>query len=405
MSVLLSLCSCIYDYYPDVATDKPLIVIEGDILLGEECEFTAGSATSLERVDDGHGVFHYEIQDNSIKAEFQIEDDSGQIWNPVNTGKNIFDLSLAPSDRKYRLLVQVSSMDGTESRTFATPFASPEPAPVIGKVKIGADALTTGRVSVVMDLSAPGSSGCFRWDYEEIYRFHTALAAPIYEYDPDNNVFRNHSGDMEPNWWKYTWCWARQSSKKASIAIAKSLKNEALVNHEILSYDYNDPRFNKGEDGQSQFYLRLIARSIPEEAYRYLDAVNRGSDETASMLSPMPGEVIGNIRNVADTTDYAIGYVSVTATSSTIVKLEHKTTLRYERLANYAFNPLDGMLSMNPTEDWYMSRYRSVYYGVPARPYDSVNNWVPLRCIDCTADGGVLDPPDDIIMPYPDFPL
>ena len=396
--VLLSVCACVYDYYPDVSHDKPLFVIEGDILLGEVCEFSVNSAISLQKEIAVNGQPVYASDFKSVSASFEVEDDRGGIWEASGKNKNIINLTSAPSDRKYRLHARVHAIkrDGTiQDIHYASSFVSPEPIPEIGDIMISPDSLEAGKVVLQMNLSAPGSSGCYRWDHEEIYRFHSILMSPTLEYNPNTGMFIDHKSDMAGPyaWWKYTWCWGHRESKHASIAIAKAYEGEALVNHRILSYDASDTRFNAGPDGKSMFFVKIKARAISEECYRYLDAVNKGSEQTSSLLAPIPGEVIGNIRNVADSTDYAIGYVSVSASATKLIKVNYQTQLRFSQASGYGFDPLE-MLQQGASA---IRKYTDTYNKAEARPFDAENNWVPLNCIDCTQSGGTLEPPAEMI--------
>ena len=391
----LTALSCVYDYNPEIGDTDEKVVVEGDIILGGKCSFQVSLAQHL----DGSPA------SKKVSASFSIEDDGGYIRNPESSSgvSAEFDLTDAPTDRKYRLHVHVklyaNGAAGSEDRDYYSPFTSAEPAPVIKDITVNTDSLKQGRVVLQMSLNAPSSSGCFRWDHEEIYRYHSLISPPAYEYVDSLGIVINHFLDHSPgrpySWWNYTWCWGRRASKRASIAIARTLKDEKLENHAFLSIDMNDARFHKGPDHKSCFFVKLTARTISLECYRYLEALNRASEQNASLLSPVPGELVGNIRNAADPSDYAIGYVCVTSSSTRMFRVPYESDLSYANPVQYyinAQNLVHAYGSLNQV-------YYHLYHDSTMRPHDSEKRWVPLRCIDCRFSGGDIDVPDDVV-PY-----
>lgn len=389
----LTAVSCIYDYNPEITSEEEKVVIEGDILLGEKCSFEARLS---QRIDRDY------MSAMNLNANFRIEDENGRIWMPSSIYGNRaeFDLTDAPLDRKYRVVANVSVHapgEVVEPKTYVSPFEAAEPAPELGEITFSADSLKQGKLVLQLNLNAPESSGCYRWDYEEIYRFHSLLSAPSYEYVYPPGIIFSHGHDIAGpfQWWTYTWCWGRKESKRASIAIARSLKEGALKNHEFITYDANDTRFNVGPDGESYFFILLTARTISLECYRYLDALNRGSERNASLLSPVPGRLVGNIRNADDPDDYAIGYVSVTSSASKMFRIDYSTRLRYSNPEQYIFDPL----AMLPPSTSAEQMLFNSYLFSAQRPYDSPSRWVPLTCIDCRTAGGTVEIPE-IVIPY-----
>ena len=388
----LTAVSCIYDYNPEITSEEEKVVIEGDILLGEKCSFEARLSQRIDR--------DYKSAMN-LNANFRIEDENGRIWMPSSIYGNLaeFDLTDAPLDRKYRVVAMVSVYAPGEvvaPKLYASSFEEASPAPVIEDLSVRIDS-PKKMVALQMSLGADGSSGCYRWDYEEIYRFHSPLAPPTYEYVYPPGTIINHGSDIAGPmaWWKYTWCWGHRASKRASIAIARAFKDEVLKDHEFIRYSMDDSRFNIGPDGQSCFFMLIKARTISLDCYRYLDALNRGSEQNGSLLSAVPGELIGNIRNVDDPDDYAIGYVSVTSSSSKIFKVDYTNSLRFGNPDQYAYNPLE----MIPEKISEKEMLYNAYFHHNQRPYDSPTRWVSLDCIDCRDSGGSLEVPE-IIVPY-----
>lgn len=64
------------------------------------------------------------------------------------------------------------------------------------------------------------------------------------------------------------------------------------------------------------FLVTIEQQSLTPEAYSYWSRIRDTRDQVGSMFDPPPDPIIGNVRNTADPTDYALGHFSVVGTSS-----------------------------------------------------------------------------------------
>ncbi|MBQ9309854.1 MAG: DUF4249 family protein [Bacteroidales bacterium] len=396
---LLPLSSCLYEYDPETGQDFGRLVIEGDISLGEVCYFTVSKVNPFnpdyDKLKEGRNVEY---------ALFTVEDELGNSYS-AETGGMMYggaytysptaaiDLSSAPTDRKYRLRVKVKRTVDADIAEYRTPWMTPEPAPVIGDLeehKLDRDGDgTMDHLSLGLSLSAENTSGCYRWDYEELFYFKADLDAPSLEYDADSARVIDHSMDMvRLDWWPYTYCWRQQHSYRTEVAIAKALEGWNLQDHEFMTMSLTSLALQEGK-----YYIRLIAKTIPEEEYRYLRAVNRNSENVGSLLTPVPGETVGNIRNVADSTDYAIGYVGASVNARRILKVNTTGRRSYLDPSRFYYNPYLQPFDIRATiEEINRNAYAHGY--LPYRNVDDVNYWVPRSCIDCRMMSGTIEKPD-----------
>lgn len=396
----LAFSSCIYEYEPDLSSEVSRLVIEGDISLGEVCYFRCGRLSLLQDSFFGMPAVY--------SCEFIVSDEFGNTYygsqyaTPIqNYGGEIryiagrdavIDLTSAPADRKYKLIVYATPDPGGDQICYETPWITPQPAPEIGDISerlIDADGDgNADNVAISLNLSAENSSGCYRWSYEELYYFRSILDTPDLELFENGNIY-DHNNDIVPvDWWPYSWCWRTTTSRRAAVAIARALEGWNLKDHEFLRMGLSATQLLSGE-----YYIRLNAKTIPEEEYKYINAVNQGSEGLGSLLSPIPSEMIGNLRNPADSTDYAIGYVGVNTVSRRICKV--RTVGRRLRVdeRNYLRNPSAELTGMNLTLQQ-MNLYLRYTLGLyPYKDIDGVRYWTPIECVDCRASGGVLDKP------------
>ena len=374
--------SCIYPYTPDLPEESSgRVVIEGDITIGEVCNFSARKMLPLNYSGHTGETFIDE-------AVFSVEHDSGLSFSATQTGAASgvsLDLSSAPEKGRYRLKVRIS--DSTSVSDYITPWMEPIPAPTIGELEEKAFDSNQDRVLDGLELSINLNSdypgGCYCWDYDELYYFHTILPPPQQEYKAGGGIV-DHSEDPS-SWWEYSYCWKQTSSKVTGIAIARSLEGGNLYSHPFLSLPLTAQQLD-----QNQYYIRFKAKSISEDKYRFLDALNRGSDSARDLLSPLPGEVFGNIRNAVDSTLYALGYVSVNLLAKKVLKVKTAGFRQSVYPQSYYYDPY-----FDPTIPRWEASVRAFEFGYyPYKNEDGKLWWVKQSCVDCRADGGTLEKPD-----------
>ena len=388
MLFLFVLTSCIYKYLPNVSDEYGRVVIEGDISIGGVSHFSASRVTPF-TVNPYGSAFTPRVH----KSSFTVEDEDGATYKESGKAGDI-DLTYASPDKRYRLVAEITMYDGDDPQVYVSDWQYPAPAPEIGDL---VESVADDKLSLALNLSSGNESGCYRWEYEELYKYRSPLGEPTLEFSLADTTIVDHShasgGSSADNsrWWQYVWCWKETGSQRSAVAIAKVLEGSNLVNHEFLTLAKSSERIAAGE-----YYIRLIARTIPEDQYRYLNAVNEGSENTGSLFSPLPGEQIGNIRNAADPDDYALGYVGVNIVAKKLFKVYTKGTGIKVDSGLYTRYLLDDLRPSFPNmgyKDLLMHAYSMYYY--PYR-YDSDSKmlWVPTFCVDCRlSGGGVLDKP------------
>lgn len=379
MSVLMLVSSCIYPYVPDVSDEYGRVVIEGDISLGTVSHFSANQVVPFD-------ANYYTASSIGVyKASFKVEAENGLVYKEMGTTGDI-DLTAAGADTRYRLVAEVTRVEGEDPVVFASDWQSPAPAPEIGRL---VESVQDGVLSLALNLSSEFDSGCYRWEYEELYRYRSPLGIPTLKLNTETGAITDHSDASDISevldWWHYEWCWKETGSRRSAVAIAKSLQGAALKNHEFLTMKITSEKLSEG-----QYYLRLIARSIPEAQYRYLNAVNEGSESMGSLFAPVPGEQIGNICNVADPDDYAIGYVGVNKVSKKLFHIYTPGKRQFFNVDNYTTEIIKTLKELYPESsrnELNLEAYKWGYY-----PYEE-QLWVPLFCYDCRASGGTVEKP------------
>ena len=85
--------------------------------------------------------------------------------------------------------------------------------------------------------------------------------------------------------------------------------NGAVLLEQVIAQTEYDFRFG------DQFCFHISQFSISEDEFNYWSNIKEVIDIDGSLFDPPPGTVIGNIRNVEDANDVAVGYFSVASVS------------------------------------------------------------------------------------------
>jgi hypothetical protein len=368
LALASALAGCVYPFSLDVSKDVTGLVVDGDILIGDTARVELSSLQPLKGVRSGEGV----------TGTVWIEDDKGDRYeDPVNPHGSSFaiDMTTAPADRKYRIGIKLDSpVKGSSSVSYHSSWQDVQKAPKIDSVYYTYD---DKDLDVKLSLSTAGGNGCFRWDYDEIWEFHTALYAYAeYRYNDGIYLFSDLYGGKNP----YYWCWSYSASHEAGIAIARSTGGERIIGHDVLRI----PRSSKKI--QSMYYIKVKARNISEECYEYLRAIQENSNSTGSLMAPDPSQVVGNVRSDTDPLEVVYGYVGAS-------QVAFKEMFIGNALYRKAYESYDTIIP-NANSIPVLNHY----YDIGFRPYYSEDEgenyyWVTDRCVDCTRAGGTKDKP------------
>lgn len=361
---LLLLSACIYRFDPDVSKDSGRIVIEGDILIGDTTVVRVSRLQPLKAVSS----------EASPAYTAWVESSDGSSIYPYRTSKDtsFIDTTTPSATASYRLCVLTA-----EGVKYASSWQKVQPAPTIKKVSW---APTGNDLVLKVDMTAAAGSGCYRWDYEETWQYH-AQFRPQFELNYETGMYIDHMN--EPYWWQYYWCWKTRPSYEAGLAITKTLQGKALKDHAFLRIPLDDIRL------QRMYRIKLKARAISEECYNYLHTLDETSDNAGSLTSPNPSELVGNIFNVDDPTDYAIGYIEA---ASIAEKTYHVNNTYYRGWLEG--DDAELFAAEGPNIDITLNEFYDMGYR-PVKMIADTVRWGQLRCIDCRLSGGTTTKPAD----------
>ena len=361
---------CVYEFEPDIRTDDAKgLVVEGDILIGDVSSFTLSSIEPLSGDDVA-----------PVRGWVWIEDDAGGEYYPESSDASdsfSIDMTKASADRKYRLRIRLATPVAGNSTFYSSEWKEVQKAPVIDDLSFtwSDDIYIDPYVHLWLSLSSVEGSGCFRWDYEEIWEFHSEYLAQYY-YDPVTQKVRSYEGRIPPLYY----CWSYDNSHQAGLAIAKSTGGERIADYSFLDIDRRELRM------QTLYYIKVKARNISEECYEYLHSIEVNSTSTGSLSQPDPSQIIGNIFSDDDPLEVVYGYIEASRVTETSMFISDLFIPPAEPGGNVPPPvTLSGMLTPLSPADAYL---------YDLRPTDSPDIWVNKKCVECTAIGGTkIKPP------------
>ena len=142
----------------------------------------------------------------------------------------------------------------------------------------------------------------YMWTYEEDWEFHAPVdflgvqGIPVYSksFYPLGWV-----NNMNP----YLYCWGHENSSEISLYSTKDLDMNIVKNHELLRIPIDDIRI-------SYIYSVTVKQfSISEEAYNYYHQLELLTEENSGLFSPMPIELVGNVKCISNPSIKVRGYV------------------------------------------------------------------------------------------------
>ena len=354
ISVLMLLCSCVYDYEPKDSTiqglDDALVVIDGDILAGGitrvKVSFTEPLVSgSIDEIPLGTAVW-VESENGVVYAGRQQEDTANSF--EVNT-ENL-DL-----DDRYRLVVSIPGRG-----EYVSEYGGVMISPPIDEItwSISPDS-SYANIEVTTHNAQTEKLYC-KWSYSENWE-SDAVFVPDLEYNPSNNYFINLT-PQEIN--ERVYCFSEAISNKVSIASTEKLAENLIFKHNLIQIPNTDTRV------KGLYCVNVTQKVLDKNAYQYWEVLKRNMGETGGIFSAQPSELKGNISSTTNPSEVVIGYISVSTTSSMRKFIDWKDVKFFKTDCKY----------LMVLDNYY-------YYKQDFRPAFRVEDvgiyWSKTKCLDC----------------------
>lgn len=353
--------SCVYPY--DDALDykgEPVLAFEGRVVIGG---YSSLAVRYMQRFDGSY-------PDDKRVPEvswWQVENEDGSVVIKPSSPDGEADTRSLDPEKKYRI---VANVDG---RQYESLFEKALVPPELKNISFSAGKES---VNVFVDIDAgPDNTGYVVLQIEEIWEFHALFVQEM---------------DIFPDIWEYYvvppdtqnyWCWKQQKS------VGLYLVDLTMLDGSATTYPfYSFLRTN--ERNQRNYYLRVRARTLKSDEYRYLHNLSLAGDAMGNLFVPNPGEIEGNVVNPDNAQETVLGRVSVERTSyrDAYLSAMYLTTV----------DPPGDDFFLNVHPDW----FEAFYYDYDYRPVrwifmedgSQLVGWAHRSCVDCTLSGTLEKP-------------
>ena len=362
--LLFAVLSCVYPYDTSLtSSDEFIPVFDGSIIIGDR------ATLSVTRMVDLDGDYSKGFTGSDVLAfTWWVEDDSGKKYLPTVSKPSEINLVSASPLRQYKIHAEVAG------KTYESPLQTVPDSPVIDDITFWADEKTVFVGASVSENA--GSTGYIAFTFEETWEFHVDYV-PEYSID-EETLEMEEVGDGRVG---HYYCW------KYSGSLSDKVADVSIIDGSITAYPFHS--FARIDNRNHRKYsINVFVRYIQEDEYRFRKHLDQQKEGGNDLFNPNPGEMIGNIACTDDSKQRVLGFISVSQAASKRVFLDN----RYQIVKEIN----DAYLIIVPTEEYrayYDSGYRPIKQTVDFEGNIGIG-WGPLRCIDCTYDGGTLERPD-----------
>ena len=299
--VLMS--ACVERYFPATELNfQSKLVIDGTISSGkseQEIVISKSSSTGDPKFTSVSG------------CKVSVEDGKGNLFvfpESKNIGHYLgnIDEGFLVSGERYRL--HVRTFKGIE---YVSSYEELLPCPEVSNVYYELETkqtqdpkITENGLQFFIDFNGSSNFGhFFRWQLTETYEYHS-------KWPLDKWMDKDGNHDLvEPDYSSFI-CY--KTTELSNIFV---LSTDGFNQNSYSKYRLH---YVKDQTQQLEYKYSLLVNqySLTEKAYNYWENLRKNNQETVDMFGKQPANVKGNIHNVNDTTDVALGYFGVSTVQS-----------------------------------------------------------------------------------------
>ena len=363
--VLVLVCalasSCVYDYEPKDARvqglGKPLVVIDGDIIVGGITNVAIGLTESLTG----------EMPEMPIGITVNVESESGDLVSGllVDDVHNVFEVDTRELDigTRYRLNIAIPGMG-----EYVSEFKRVMVSPSIDEITWSrSDDGTYINIEVTTHNMNTDKLYC-KWNFYENWESNSVYT-PFVEFNPllGRGWLGVRNLTIEETL-ERKYCWSESTSEEICIANTEKLSKNIISKYVLRRIVPTDTRVS------GLYSITVSQKALDKDAYIYWETLKRNTGGTGGIFSAQPTDLRGNIRCMTNPEEYVIGYISV----STRTEIRH--FIDWEKQDFY--NPGCSSFSLkNMNTDVWSTKY---YEGYRMYAVDENTEWWSYhRCVDC----------------------
>ncbi len=368
-------CQCVYDFDPTDFWDvDDVIVIEGDILVGENSYFKVSKTIALSDTSYNH----------ISNATVWVEDAGGKTWNAKlgNDGRYMANTSDMDVNGRYRLCVEIPERGRYESALMDVMM----PPPIDSVSYTIADDKSSLSIFVSTHDADNPDNKYYKWNYEEDWEF-TSKYMPQVEYIPGTGFIPGQGAqpgklvELPPQErGRRYYCWNKDHEGEIVIASTEKMSENIIYNERLKTIPNSDYRL-------SYLYSILVKQTaLTKEGYLYWETLMKNTNETGGLFAPQPSELRGNIYSVTDKEEFVLGYINASA----VAKERIFINCREKKLFRWPWPDVMYLAGKSKWSQEYKFGRRPVNYHIDANNQivaDTVWWTTQPRCVDCRLIG------------------
>lgn len=346
--------------------DNEILVVEGQIIGGTECEFV------IQRSFCKHEDYEQSGPNLVNNAKVYIICSNGQVFGAErhNDGHYYVNLGDLDPNETYNLLIKL-----TKEGTYESEPMYPMPGSELKQLSytLSDDGST---VQIRLTNEDPHKGMYYLWTYDEHWEINTPLETE-WRYDPESDAIVRVEQKTNRGW-----C----SKRVHPIILGNNFDygNGSLQDYGIYTLSNMDKRFN------TRYHTTVHQITISKEEYEYYKQMEAQSTQTGGLFTLMPAQLPTNIHN--DKGLMAEGYIGVHLNSSDADIYINRGDVGYKDSRTPEIIP-DSIVKK---EEWLGTLYNQGYRVYHYNQFLKKSEWTRPWCIDCRDPywGASLDRPD-----------
>lgn len=309
-----------------------------------------------------------------LKATVQVLAENNAAFTLTEKGNGLYSipqLSLN-SAQKYRLKIKTAA--GVE---YMSDPMGVKNTPLIDNLTWVRE---PGGVGIYVDAhDSQNNTRYYQWDYEEDWELRS-LDESLYKGMPlSNGKGSVVSRDPKETPLMLT-CYKSGRSTNIDIFSTAPLTNDVVSKHRVVFIPDNSEKL------AVRYSVLVRQYALPFEAFEYLSMMKRNSEQLGSFFDAQPSELIGNIRNINDPKDIAIGFIGIASVQEKRIFIERNELqswgFRLSCVNPIVKNNADSLVAFNSGQLIPRTPIISAGGGIEAWEGLSIN------CMDCRSRGG-----------------
>jgi hypothetical protein len=308
-----------------------------------------------------------------LKATVQVLSENNTAVNLVEKGGGLYSIPQLTlnSTQKYRL--KIRTLAGSEY--LSDPMAI-KITPPIDNLAWTREADGVGIYADAHD--SQNNTRYYQWDFEEDWELRS-IAGSIYKATAiPGSKARIDPRDPKETPLMFT-CYKSDRSTNINIFSTNTLKSDIVSKHPVAFIPNNSEKLGV------RYSILVKQYAISFEAFEYLSMMRKNSEQLGSFFDAQPSELIGNIKNVNDPNDIAIGFMGISSIQ------EKRIFIKREEIPNWGFRLSCTDLVIRNNADS-LSIYLSGLY-IPLNPVvvlGNITHWegTSVNCADCRSRQG-----------------